>query len=187
MPEYYEGSLIDITDRKEIEANLTESEAQYRLLAERVADVVWVLDVAAMKFKYVSPSVESMLGYTVEGMLSMTLDDFVLPELLAHLQTRVLDRVQRFLAGDMTAARQIAQIELRHKDGTIVSVESSTTLVLNEKSELEAIGVSRDITRRKQVEDALRHTNLSLQTAHKELQQMFEHEQVLARTDGLTN
>ncbi|MBN8582888.1 MAG: PAS domain S-box protein [Anaerolineae bacterium] len=187
VPEYYEGSLIDITDRKEIEANLKESEAQYRLLAERVADVVWVLDVAAMKFKYVSPSVESMLGYTVEGMLSMTLDDFVLPELLAHLQTRVLDRVQRFLAGDMTAARQIAQIELRHKDGTILSVESSTTLVLNEKSKLEAIGVSRDITRRKQVEDALRHTNLSLQTAHKELQQMFEHEQVLARTDGLTH
>lgn len=186
QPEYYEGSLIDITDRKQAEANLKEREAQYRLLAERAADVVWVLDMTTMKFKYVSPSIENLLGYKAEEMIGLTMDDFVLPDSLAEILAHAPDRVQRFLAGDMTAGRQIDQVEQRHKDGSIVTVEISSTFVLNEKSELEAIGVSRDVTRRKQAEDALRHTNLSLQTAHKELQQMFEHEQVLARTDGLT-
>ncbi|MEN9564229.1 MAG: hypothetical protein RIR73_2473 [Chloroflexota bacterium] len=186
QPEYYEGSLIDITDRKEAESNLKEREAQYRLLAERVVDVVWVLDMTTLKFKYVSPSIENLLGYKAEEMIDMSIDDFVLPDSLAELQAHTPDRVQRFLAGDLTAARQIDQVEQRHKDGSVVTVEISSTFVLNEKAELEAIGVSRDITRRKQAEDALRHTNLSLQAAHKELQQMFEHEQVLARTDGLT-
>lgn len=50
---------------------------------------------------------ENLLGYTAEEMLSMTVDDFVLPDLLADLHTRVLDRVQRFLAGDMTAAGRL--------------------------------------------------------------------------------
>jgi diguanylate cyclase (GGDEF)-like protein len=58
--------------------------------------------------------------------------------------------------------------------------------VLSENSQLEAIGVSRDITQRKQAEDELRLANRSLQIAHKELQQMFVHEQLLARTDTLT-
>lgn len=186
VPEHYEGSLIDITDRKKVESSLKEREAQYRLLAERVADVVWVLDMATMRFKYVSPSIENLLGYKAEEMIGLSMDDFVLPDSLAELHANAPDRVRRFLAGDASAVRQIDQVEQRHKDGSVVIVEISSTFVLNEKSELEAIGVSRDITRRKQAEDALRQTNLSLQTAHKELQQMFEHEQVLARTDGLT-
>ncbi|MBK6791528.1 MAG: PAS domain S-box protein [Anaerolineales bacterium] len=186
MPEYYEGSLIDITDRKLAEANLKEREKQYRLLAERVADVVWVLDLNTMKFKYVSPSIENLLGYTAEELIDMSMEDFVTPAALVDLLASYPDRVQRFLAGDTTTVRQIDQVEQKHKNGSVVCVEISSTFTMNENAEPEAIGVSRDITRRKEVEDELRRMNISLQTAHKELQQMFEYEQVLARTDGLT-
>ncbi|MBL8063202.1 MAG: PAS domain S-box protein [Anaerolineales bacterium] len=185
-PEYYEGSLIDVTDRKQAELNLKKSEQLYRLLAERIADVVWVLDMTTMKFKYVSPSVENLLGYTAEEIMDMSMEDFVIAESLAEIQAASPDRVRNFLNGDLAAIRQIDQMQQRHKNGSIVTVEVSSTFVLNAMSELEAIGVSRDITRRKQVEEELRLTNKSLELAHKELRQMFEYEQVLARTDGLT-
>ena len=46
--------------------------------------------------------------------------------------------------------------------------------------------VARDVTERKRAEDGLREAGRSLELAHYELQRMFEHEQTLARTDGMT-
>lgn len=74
-PLYYEGSLIDVTDRKAAEQRLKESEKQYRLLAERIADVVWVLDLETLQFKYLSPSVQSLFGYSVDELLGVHLNN----------------------------------------------------------------------------------------------------------------
>ncbi|MBK8048745.1 MAG: PAS domain S-box protein [Anaerolineales bacterium] len=65
-------SARDIADRKRIEAELRQSERQYRLLAENMLDVVWVMDVESGRFTYVSPSVERLRGYTVDEVLSQT-------------------------------------------------------------------------------------------------------------------
>jgi diguanylate cyclase (GGDEF)-like protein/PAS domain S-box-containing protein len=168
------------------EGKLKESEKQYRLLAERMADVVWVLDIATLTLKYVSPSAKKLLGYDVNELQGASINKFIAPVSLAEIHVDTPARVQRFLAGDAHAVNQIDQMEFIRKDGSTVFVEVSSTLVMNEMGEFEAVGMTRDISLRKQAEDNLRRANLSLQTAHKELQQMFEYEQVLARTDGLT-
>jgi diguanylate cyclase (GGDEF)-like protein/PAS domain S-box-containing protein len=176
----------DITDRKQAEETLVKSEKQYRLLAESMADVVWVLDAQTLRFKYVSPSVEKLLGYNPEEMLELSLDQVIFPDSLNYISTTFPDRIRQFLEGDPTAVTELATVDQWRKDGSSVLTEVVSTLVLNEKMELEAIGVSRDITQRKQVENELRSANESLETAHRELQKMFAHEQLLARTDGLT-
>lgn len=65
-------------------------------------------------------------------------------------------------------------------------MRESACAVYDVRGQLVVLVICDDITKRKQAEDELRHANRSLQAAHKELKQMFAHEQVLARTDSLT-
>lgn len=185
-PLYYEGSLIDVTNRKEAEQRLQESEKQYRLLAERIADVVWVLDLETLRFKYLSPSVQNLFGYSVDELLGVHISNVLTSASMLAVEKIIPDRLRRFMDGDQTAVTELYQLDHIHQDRSIIPAEVSSTLVMNENSKIEVIGVTRNITERKKAEDDLLRANLSLQTAHKELQQMFEHEQVLARTDALT-
>ena len=57
---------------KDTEEMLRESEERYKLLAENVSDVIWTVD-ANQQFVYVSPSVERLLGYSVEESLGQHL------------------------------------------------------------------------------------------------------------------
>jgi len=185
-PLYYEGSLIDVTDRKAAEKRLKESEKQYRLLAERIADVVWVLDLVTLEFKYISSSVQNLLGHSAEELLNKHVSTVLTPSAMMAIESITPERIKRFLAGDKTSVTELYQLDHVHKDGSIIVVEVSSTFVMNENATIEAIGVTRNITERKKAEDDLRLANSSLQIAHKELQQLFEYEQILARTDGLT-
>ncbi|WP_345325244.1 PAS domain-containing protein [Candidatus Villigracilis proximus] len=139
-PLYYEGSLINITDRKLAEKALTESEKQYRLLAEGMADVVWVLDVKNMKFKYVSPSVQKLLGYTAEEMLDMSMEELIVSYSMEQINANFPDRLARFIQGDPMVVTEMSTVDQWRKDGSLVSTENATTLVRNEKMEIEAIG-----------------------------------------------
>lgn len=116
----------------------------------------------------------------------VSLKQCVNPASMLAIENIIPGRLKRFMDGDQTAVTELYQLDHIHQDGSIITAEVSSTLVVNENSKIEAIGVTRNITERKKAEDDLRHANSSLQIAHKELQQLFEYEQVLARTDGLT-
>jgi PAS domain S-box-containing protein len=61
-------SLRDITGRKEHEAALEESEARFRLLADAVDDVFWIIDVPERKVIYASPACERVWGLSREAL-----------------------------------------------------------------------------------------------------------------------
>ena len=52
---------------------LKESEAQYRLLADHMKDQVWIMTLD-LKVTYISPSVEKLLGYTLDELKHLPLD-----------------------------------------------------------------------------------------------------------------
>jgi len=153
--QFFAGTVEDITKRKKAESDLIENEKRYRYLAENIADVVWILDVSTMKFKYVSPSVYKLRGFTAEEVMNQTIDQVVMPESLELIQKSLPLRVESYLMGNPDSPT-VTEISQPCKDGSIVFTEVTTTLVGDINSGLQVLGVSRNIDERKKSEALLK-------------------------------
>ncbi|MBN2394126.1 MAG: PAS domain S-box protein, partial [Anaerolineae bacterium] len=136
---------------------LQDSEARYRLMAENTADTITIFDFN-LKPVYVSPSVFRLRGYTAEETMAQSPDQILTP---ASLQTvNKLLAGQTALGADETAdpARTVLlELELYCKNGATIWVELAASILRD--THLKPTGtlaVVRDITERKQAEDALR-------------------------------
>jgi PAS domain S-box-containing protein len=137
------------------EASLRKSEARYRLLAENVTDVIWIMDVEDGRYRYISPSVTSLLGFSVDEILAQEVNASLAPVSAESLALVLPERLAMYRQGMVIA--YIDEIEMPRKDGTSVWLETSTRFIVNsETGRLEVYGVSRDITERKQAQDKLR-------------------------------
>ncbi|PEZ02502.1 PAS domain-containing sensor histidine kinase [Bacillus sp. AFS018417] len=139
----------DITDQKMAKEALLESEAQYRILVENTNDIISTYDVN-MKKIFVSPSIEIHLGYTLDEYLQADTFDFIHPD-----DVKIIVELRQ----SISIHKKIFQIEVRlkHKNGSWVYLESRCVPILSENSEIESyLIVSRNITERKQSEEALR-------------------------------
>ncbi|MBL8056729.1 MAG: PAS domain S-box protein, partial [Anaerolineales bacterium] len=157
-PDRFMAFCQDVSQRRLTEMALRESEAQYRLLADNTADVIWVIDLATMRFTYMSPSAERLRGYGVEETLAQTLAEVLTPASLAAVEARLPARAAAFLAGDPAAIRESMELEQVRRDGSTVCTEVATTLVRKPDGGLEVVGTTRDISDRKRMELELRHS-----------------------------
>ncbi len=145
-----------ITERRLAEDALRASEAQYRLLADHMADVIWILDPTTRRFTYISPSVERLRGYTPNDVLEQAMDESITPVCHATLSRTLQEQTQAFLAGNLAAATRRTELEQIRRDGSTVCTEVVTTPFYDEQGALKILGVSRDISERKQMEMAVR-------------------------------
>lgn len=141
------------------------SESRYRLLAENVVDVIWVMDLSTGHFIYVSPSVERLRGYTPEEVLGQTMADVMTPESLTRISTELPERLAAFAAGESWAVTMTHEIEQTRRDGSTIWTEVVTTLLPGEQNKLEVLGVSRDISERKRSEQLRKETEERLRLA----------------------
>lgn len=151
------GVSRDITKRKQAELELQKSEAQYRFLTEKMNDIIWTVDLN-LKTTYVSPSVEKILGFTVEERLEQEPSEMLTSESYAHVQDILVRELKRDQKEGIDPDRSIMlDMEYCHKDGSTVWTENVISGIRDENGHAIGFhGVSRDITRSRKYELQLR-------------------------------
>lgn len=142
-------TFLDITDRKEAEERLRESEQRFRSLVETTSDWVWEIDKNGV-YTYASPKVEDLLGYRPDEVIGKTPFEFMPPEEGSRVKALFLDIVK--IQAPFSA---LENTNLR-KDGGVVILESSGVPVFDRDGAFAGYrGIDRDISKRKQAEKTL--------------------------------
>lgn len=146
--------LTEKMDRK-VRA-LEKQQEQYRLLADNISDVIWLLEVSKEQFIYISPSVFLLRGFTPEEAMAQHLSTALTLESYQYITNNLPDWLARFEAGDDTVRVQRHELDQTRKDGTVVPTESVFTFLAGpDRRVTQVLGVTRDITERKQAEKAI--------------------------------
>jgi diguanylate cyclase (GGDEF)-like protein/PAS domain S-box-containing protein len=135
-----------------------QSYAQYRLLTENIKDVVWIVDTETLHYRYVSPSVEMLRGYTPEELLAVPVTHALTADASEHLIGLIRSRSQNILVDEAFPPKYYTdEVEQPCKDGSTIWTEMISSYYRNpENGRVEMRGVTRDIGDRKQMEMALR-------------------------------
>jgi PAS domain S-box-containing protein len=146
-------TFVDITERKRAEEKLKESEERFRLLAENAKDIIYRFRFKPTPgFEYVSPSATAITGYTPE-------EHYADPQLglkLVHPEDRHL--LEAFLRSP-ESANTFLTFRWISRDGRVIWTEQQISRFYDAQGDVLAIeGIGRDITERKEVEDALRRS-----------------------------
>jgi PAS domain S-box-containing protein len=155
-------AIRDISDLMKTQRELQNSEELYRLLADNVADTIWIVGLSDMRFSYISPAVEKILGYTPAEVLELELSDFMTPETLENIALTISEELA--LENEEGAApgkSRVQELEQVRKDGSIIWTEITARFLRDDDGRPDRIlGVTRDITERKQAEEALRESEI---------------------------
>jgi PAS domain S-box-containing protein len=152
MPENIICILHDITERKQAEAEVEQSEILFRALFDRSPDAVVLIDPHALNVSW--PIIDCniaaclMNGYSREELIGHSID-------ILNVTSGTQAERTAYLAQLREAGNFKIETQHRHKNGFVFSVDVSTSIITLREREL-IIGIDRDISERKRAEEALR-------------------------------
>jgi PAS domain S-box-containing protein len=153
------GVIQDITDRKNSEEALKQSELRFKQISEHSGEWIWEVDKNGL-YTYSSPLVKKMLGYEPEEIISKKhFYDFFLPSEREELKKAALG------AFVMKESFENFVNNNTHKDGREVILSTSGIPMLDDEGNLSGYrGVDTDITERKRAEEAVNQERRMLRT-----------------------
>ncbi len=137
------GSVEDVTERRQAEAQLRRSEERYRLLAEHSTDLISKHAKDGV-YRYASPACRALLGYEPEELIGRNSAEFIHPEDMAGMCQAHASFAEP-LHIDTLSCR------MRRKDGSYIWFETTSKAIPEpgRPDGVEVIAVSRDITARR--------------------------------------
>jgi len=140
----YQGTLVDITEKRKMERQLLQQEEFRQRLLESFPDLILVVDLGE-RYTFVSSRIRDLLAYQPEDLLGKKISDLEdhSPELAA-------------LYHDVASSRQVfasAEYGARHRDGSWRTMRASASQLFDAEAKLTGVIVSvRDITVEKKLE-----------------------------------
>jgi PAS domain S-box-containing protein len=161
---FWRGHIVDITERKEAEGQLRDTEVRYRSLVENIPALTYIEEPIGRGMAYVSPQIEAMIGYTAQERM----DDANLLKRLVHPEDR-----EAFLQADArsTALEERFVLEYRviAKDGRVVWLHDESVPVRDDQGRLQFWqGVAVDITPQRRAEEERKRLLSRLVSAQEE-------------------
>ena len=144
----------DVTERHNAAQKLVESETRYRTLFEQANDAIFLSD-ADDRIIDANRHTCTMLGYTREELLGMSIPDLQAPEVRGSPGTVATKEVEQY------GGKPFEAVDL-HKDGTRIPIEVSTSQL----SDKLFLCIVRDITDRKQFEEKLKFAKSEAEKAN---------------------
>lgn len=141
----------EIADRKIIEEQLRSSEERYRLVVDNARDAIWRMNSGGI-ITFVSSSVKPLFGYEAEELIGQSI-----LEIISHSDRgKMTQLIQQTSDGDITPKDIPVEMVHRRRDGSEFIGESKTTPIFDLTNRLqEIIGVTRDITEKKKMQEQL--------------------------------
>ncbi len=157
QPRYLLGISEDITERKQAEVALKDSEARFRAVFEQAAVGMIISDLAG-NLQQVNQKYANLLGYKPEEICNLTIEKLTHPDDIATSKKLL----KQLLAGEIPYFTQEKRYLCR--DQSFVWVNTTVSLMRSATGEAQNLtAVVEDISDRKQAETALRNTTQFLQ------------------------
>jgi len=135
-----------IQKRKRAESALIESEQKYRILFDNAGDSIFIFDIDTLRILAANSQCCKRLGYTQSELLELTINQLVSPKQGVNIP----DRIARLMVGD----EFLFESEHLCKDGRIIPTEVNARKIIWD-GQLSIISIGRDVTERKQAEEAI--------------------------------
>lgn len=149
-----------IAERNRVEAALRESEERYRELFENARDAIYVHDLHG-NYVSINHAAEQLSGYTRDEIIGHSFTEFISLEHINHVRDNFCGKLAK--RGETTY-----EVEVIAKDGRRVPVEVNSRAIYENGVIVGVQGTARDITERKQAQDALQMFSRQLIEAQEE-------------------
>ena len=164
-----ESLLSDITERKQIEEALRQNIENFSALAENASDGIVIATGEEGRYVYANKRASEITRYTIDELLERRARDLVNPD----EYQKVLERYRKRIAG-LNVIKPY-EITLIVKDGTKVQIEVSPSITIWQKQPADMV-IFRDITKRRQFEQELKHSHNTLRDLSMHIEETREKE-----------
>lgn len=155
---FWDGIAVDVTDRKQAELALQESQQFIKKVADATPGILYLYDLEEQRNIYTNTSMFALLGYTSDEITAM--DSSLMPQLIHPEDLPKIVKHHASFAGIEDGETREIEYRVRAVDGQFLWLQSRDT-IFSRNADGQAkviIGVSQDITTRKQAEEALRQS-----------------------------